>query len=384
MAGTGVAVTAGDLIPTTDDAGGGVYTKGRNNARDIRVGMLGSLYLSGSDGATPRDGILIRSNGADDLAVLPNGTPNQTVTIRRGKAVINRVGQGPYIFESEADQIVNMPAASAVNSRIDLVCCSAYDKAAFVGDAAHGPQFWVEQGVVSGSPVVPSTPAGMLAIARVLRATNDNTISTGEITDLRVSTAVGGSFRTILPGETVAGVGQVLGETRYTSLIYGPEVWTGAAWVPIADKRMTTKRYITGSGLGTTTVTGTNVQIMTTGAVAYRAGLVYEIEFGVNWDANTGTFGNGVNDTHVLEIKDTNISGTAMFADMVKQNGTASVPLWTSGKFQYKPAADITKTFIACITRVTGSGTITARAATSGSTYAAVTVKGLASDVVDV
>lgn len=237
MAGTSVAIASGDLLPINDDNGSGQYVKGRNNARDIRIDLLGSLFLSGPDGATPRDGVLIRSNGADDLAILPQGSPNQTVTLKRGKAIINRTGQGPYLFTNEADLIVPLAAASAVNSRIDLICLAAYDKGSFVGDALHGPYVWIEQGVVSGSPVVPATPAGMLAIASVLRATNDNTISAGEITSLRVSTAVGCGFRTILQGETAATPGRVLGETRY-AFLSGPDVWDGAAWAPIGVPRI--------------------------------------------------------------------------------------------------------------------------------------------------
>jgi len=61
-----------------------------------------------------------------------------------------------------------------------------------------------------------------------------------------------------------------------------------------------------------------------------------------------------------------------MFADMFKQNGSPAVPLWTKAVFQYTSGSNITKTFIACITRISGSGTLSARPATSGSTYTAV------------
>lgn len=227
-----VAVTSGDLVPLLDDNGSGQYVKGRNSARDIRVGLLGPSFLPGSDGFTPRGGVLFRASDLSDLKVVPQGTPDQTVTVKKGYAIIPRTGQGVYQFINEADQIVAMPAASAVNSRYDIVCASAYDKGAFGADAAHGPEFVVVSGAVSGSPAVPATPAGMIKLAEVLRATNDNAIALGEITDKRQSTAVNAGFRVIGAGDASADPGFLAGEHRWTST-RGPEVWTGTRWTRI-------------------------------------------------------------------------------------------------------------------------------------------------------
>jgi len=83
---------------------------------------------------------------------------------------------------------------------------------------------------VSGSPAVPATPAGMLKLAEVLRATNDNAISTGEIADKRNTTASGSvPFRTIGAGDLSADPGFVTGEGRFTST-RGPEYWNGTRW----------------------------------------------------------------------------------------------------------------------------------------------------------
>ena len=49
MANQNIAVTTGELLPIMDDAGAGVYTKGRNTARDFRVSVLGSLFPVVSD-----------------------------------------------------------------------------------------------------------------------------------------------------------------------------------------------------------------------------------------------------------------------------------------------------------------------------------------------
>lgn len=222
-----VAVTSGDLIPINDDNGSGQYVVGRNSARDIRVGLLGPQFLSGSDGFTPRPGVLLRGT-TRELRVDAQAAPDQTVIVRKGMCIIPRTGQGAYMFVNEADQTVGMPAASGVNSRIDSVFASAYDKGAFGADAAHGPEFVVVSGVVSGSPSAPATPAGMLRLADVLRATNDNTIST-EITDKRTSTSLHTAARLLLPGDSISDVGYVSGETRFASLA-GPDYWNGTRW----------------------------------------------------------------------------------------------------------------------------------------------------------
>lgn len=223
-----VAVTSGDLVPLLDDNGSGQYVKGRNSARDIRVGLLGPSFLPGSDGFTPRPGVLLRGTG-QELRVDAQGTPDQTVIVRKGMALIPRTGQGAYQFINEADQTVAMPAASAVNSRYDIVCASAYDKGAFGADAAHGPEFVVVSGVVSGSPAVPATPAGMIKLADVLRATNDNVINTADIADKRQSTSLHTPYRLLLPGDNIADPGLVSGEQRFASL-GGPEYWNGTRW----------------------------------------------------------------------------------------------------------------------------------------------------------
>lgn len=230
MAGTATAVTTGDLIPLLDDNGSGQFVKGRNNARDIRAGLLSSIFQADGSGNLPRDGVLMGVGGTGALRVNAQGSPNQTVLIGAGKAIINRTGQGPYLFVNEVDQTVNMPAASGANTRYDIVCAWAADQGAFVGDTAHGPQFWVEQGALGGG--VPATPAGMIKLAEVFRAVNDNTIS-AEIVDKRKSTVVSGAVRILGPGDSTADAGLLTGELRDTNTSI--ERWNGSAWIPLGD-----------------------------------------------------------------------------------------------------------------------------------------------------
>jgi hypothetical protein len=227
-----VAVTSGDLIPINDNNGSGQYVVGRNSARDIRVGLVGPTFLPGADGFTPRAGVLMRTGDGSDLKVNPQVTPDQTVIVKKGVGIVPRTGQGAYLFVNEADQTVPLPAASGVNSRYDSICASAYDKGAFGSDASHGPEFIVVSGGVAGSPSPPATPAGMIKLADVLRATNDNLIAAGEITDKRNTTGVHSGYRTIGGGDTNADPGFVTGEGRFTSS-RGPEIWNGFRWVRV-------------------------------------------------------------------------------------------------------------------------------------------------------
>jgi hypothetical protein len=230
MAGTATAVSSGDAIPLLDDNGSGQYVKGRNNARDIRIGLLGALLQTDTDGFTPKSGVLNQQTQASGLFVAPQASPNQTVLIRKGRAVIQRSGQGVYLFISEQDQTVNMPAASAANFRTDLVCAMVGDLANFGTDAIHGPAFWVEQGALGGG--VPATPAGMLKLAEVFRAANDNTIST-EITDKRSFTSLANAIYPAVGADALV-AGNTWGAIHDTGTAF--ERWDGtSAWVPLTE-----------------------------------------------------------------------------------------------------------------------------------------------------
>lgn len=254
MAGVGTAVVAGDIIPLLDDNGSSQYVKGRNNARDIRVGLLSAIFQANSTGVFPRDGVLMGIGSTGALKVNAQGSPDQTVKIGRGAAIISRTGQGPYLFFNEVDQNITMPAASGANTRYDIVCAAVFDKGNFVGDALHGPQFWVESGSLGGG--VPATPAGMIKLAEVFRAINDNTIS-AEIVDKRMSTVVAGAVRMLGPGDSTSDPGILLGELRDTNATI--ERWNGSAWVALGD--YASQRYI-----GSVT-RGSNLTYVTGGTV---------------------------------------------------------------------------------------------------------------------
>lgn len=251
MAGTAIAFAAGDMLPLLDDNGSGVYIKGRNTALDFRTALLGSLFLPNSNSNIPKPGVLFSNTAANgNLQLLPQGTPSQQLTLTAGRAIVPRAGQGAYLLDLEVDQVFTMPAASSSNFRTDVVCLAAFDKGNFVGDTAHGPNIWVEQGTLGGG--VPATPTGMLKLHEVFRAANDNAISASEITNKLVTTSLTGGLRVMGPGETAATAGTCLGELRYNGDLV--EVWNGAAWTEISrgrigvELRATTQQTMAASG----------------------------------------------------------------------------------------------------------------------------------------
>lgn len=312
MAGTATAVTSGEVIPLLDDNGSGQYVKGRNNARDIRVGLLGSLFQMDTDNFTPKPGVLVGGNSAEALFVGGQVSPNQTVLIHKGRAVLPRTGQGSYLFISEVDQTLNMPAASAVNFRTDLVCAMAGDLGNFGTDAAHGPQWWVEQGALGGG--VPATPAGMLKLAEVFRAANDNVIST-EVTDKRSFTSLASAiYPAVGPDALVAG--NSWGALHDTGSII--ERWSGTAWVPLADyapqKNWSIRR--------TTNLNYTNTETVGDGITfTPRIGRKYKIEL------NAGSYsGNNTPSAMLAKFRSVAGAGPITTSSTLRFSGVLNVP----------------------------------------------------------
>jgi hypothetical protein len=231
-----VAVATGDAIPLLDDNGSGQYIKGRNNAHDIRAGLIGALFTTDATAVTYKGGVIARGvpggGGISDLQVQQNGGGGQNVIVKLGRAIIPRTGQGPYLWTSEADQVLAMPAASGAGTRIDAVCVTAYDKGPFPADAAHGPELTVVSGTVGGGS--PTIPTGSLVLAFVTRAANDNVISTAEITDVRQTTTLTGGVWYWGPGDIAVNPnGTFVGQYRDTGSTL--DRWTGAAWENVAN-----------------------------------------------------------------------------------------------------------------------------------------------------
>lgn len=287
MAGTGVAITSGDAIPLLDDNGSGVYIKGRNNALDIRKGLMGALFLADGSGTQPRAGVLMGVGGTGAMKVNAQGSPNQTVLIGKGAAVVVRSGQGAYLVYMDVDQTVNMPAASGANTRYDIVCLASFDLGNFGADGAHGPQFWIESGTLGGG--VPATPTGMIKLAEVFRAVNDNVIST-EIVDTRKSTTLSTQApRQLGPGDLVGDAGFLVGECRDINGVISR--WNGTIWDQVSAVN-TPRGYVGGvSSIVDTNVPGTTETIINSYTFTAVQGRRYKLISDLEYYQKTGTLG---------------------------------------------------------------------------------------------
>lgn len=128
---------------------------------------------------------------ATDLVVSANGTPNMSVNVAAGRAVIpgtqNTLLQA--VYEVLNDAVVNLSIGTAHASlpRNDLVVASVQD-AAYSG----GTNLWLLQivpGTAAASPADPTVPANSITLARVRVDAAVTSIVSGKITDLRPSLA---------------------------------------------------------------------------------------------------------------------------------------------------------------------------------------------------
>lgn len=124
---------------------------------------------------------------AAHLAVTQNGTPNMSVNVAAGKAIVHGTEaaplQGAYHVWNDATKNLTIASADAVNKRIDLVVCRVRD-AAYSG-STNAWALEVVTGTPAASPVAPALPANSYALASIEVAALASSITNAVITDLR-------------------------------------------------------------------------------------------------------------------------------------------------------------------------------------------------------
>jgi hypothetical protein len=127
---------------------------------------------------------IIKSNS---LAVTPNSPVGMSVIIASGWAAIvgtTQANMGTYVAYNDAATVVAITTANPTNPRIDLVCATVQD--AYYTGAQNNVIFQVVVGTPAPSPVVPALPANSIALAEVDVVAGALSITSGDITDLRV------------------------------------------------------------------------------------------------------------------------------------------------------------------------------------------------------
>lgn len=252
-----VAMPGGDAFPLMK---AGSTTVGQNNLDDFAKLFFQGLLFGPGAGGYVRSGVLARGNYSGEpieLKVIENGNA-QSVRVFPGLFVVQRgnvtppdrgVRWGGSLGTTPIT--MNMPAAPGANTRYDGVFVRILDKNisqdSGSGLTNNGPYLDVVSGAVGGSlnfngtkgtaGAPPATPDGYEPLAYVIRATNDNNISTGDIVDVRRGAMICGTPRVMFPFDLATittDVGYVPGEQRYrpASGSYPAFIdrWDGTVW----------------------------------------------------------------------------------------------------------------------------------------------------------
>lgn len=124
----------------------------------------------------------------DALKVSANGTPNMSVNVAAGLAIVKgteATGQGYYIAGNDAGVNRAIAAADNTNARHDIVYLAVRD-AQYSGsdsDCVIG----VATGIPAAVPADPDIPENAIPLARVVVQANASSITSGNITDRRVA-----------------------------------------------------------------------------------------------------------------------------------------------------------------------------------------------------
>jgi hypothetical protein len=114
---------------------------------------------------------------------------------------------GTYVAYNDASVLLTITAANPTNPRIDLICMTVNDS--YYSGVLDNVVFQVIAGTPAATPVAPSLPANSISLATVYVASGALSITSGNITDTRVSVT------TNLP------IGDITGVTAGTGLTGG-------------------------------------------------------------------------------------------------------------------------------------------------------------------
>lgn len=144
------------------------------NADDFR-GLIQALV--------PTEGIIASGN----LAVVENGTPNMSVNVAAGAAIIagddTPTTQGSYFVKNDATKNLTVTAADPTNPRKDIVVARVRD--AFYSGSDNDWLLAVVAGTPAASPAEPALPNNALKLAVITVAAAATTVTNAVITDSR-------------------------------------------------------------------------------------------------------------------------------------------------------------------------------------------------------
>lgn len=365
-----------DAIPLMQADG----TTGRNNARDIRTQLLGSVFTPDTTGFGVRPGVLprtyVNTTGAEfvDLKVIQLASPGQGVQLYPGKCISVRTGQGPYLLTQESTvSLYSLDAADPTNPRIDIIYARLYDQA--IGDVTlQGPYLEHVNGTAAGSPVAPtgSVPAGAVMLAQILRPANTNNVTGANITDLRKSTQVQAVPRPLLPGDSLADAGLFPSERRLrmatTTQIaagsppYIEEIWCAdGKWRPVTYEIVGRNRRSTNKT--TTATTSGTAQLIFTARASVLAGRTYRITGRTSISHSSATAAAQVEFHYTTNDVEPTAASAILFRE-IPTFGGVGVPEPLVWSYLYDAATDHVLRVTPAMFTAIGAGTVTWECAT--------------------
>jgi hypothetical protein len=216
--------------------------------------------------------------GGAELKVTANGTPNMTVHVASGGALImgtENANQGVYSVYNDNDVVLTVVTADPTNPRIDLVVARVKD--AFYSGATNAWDLEIVKGTAAVSPSPPALPNNSYQLASLAVAAGTTTITNGNITDSRAQATATGAI-TVL-NQPVVGIKIAYGSTTGTT--------NGSGDLAIVTGLTTVYGVVVYNGDGTAR---SNITWGRASAIGGSAGT-----FNVRaWLANTGAVINGL------------------------------------------------------------------------------------------
>lgn len=202
-------------------------------------GLLSAVFGGGlsDNAAAPGLGAAVgRGHGViRGFGLTPNGTPNNTVKVAAGLAVVRGTqanDQGHYLVRNDAEVSLTVSPADGANPRRDLVIIQVRDEEypVHTGDDA---VLSIVTGTPAGSPVDPAVPEDALVLGRLAIAAGagGEVIASGDITSplAPLVRAVGG----ITPVAALADLASpVEGDVVFRTDLNRLHFHTGSAWEP--------------------------------------------------------------------------------------------------------------------------------------------------------
>lgn len=308
------------------------------------------------------------------LAVAQNGTPNMSVNVTAGQAVIGRTSSTPadYWIAESPNASTNLVIATSdpTNPRIDIVCITIND--AQYSGGTNSAVLQVVTGTPAGSPVQPSTPNNSILLATVAVAASAATIVNANITDKRIpwKRTSGIPANIVFTGSSTLTAAQAVGATALRFRVQaaggggGGCVLTGAgqcsaggfgggggyaeAIVPVASLvfPLTVTVGAAGTAGGSGTAGGNG-----------GTSLVQNASSGTTWASATGGQTNGVSGATAAtgtQLTNAGNPGVGTVGDILVSGGAAA-PIYTTVAGSFAPPVSGSSFFSGGVAQIVGN-----------------------------